>query len=464
MAYCARSGLVVGAVIVDDGQTSRVPLAQRPAGQELAARIASGDVTDVVDHAQSRLFRDSEEAIRVARGWVALGVTLHLLDSGGALDLASPDGELAYGIKAVVDQHEVRRLRKRVSDAMLHVASEGCAPAGTVYGYQRVNKRLEVVPEEAGVVREVFRRALGGQGAMTIARVLTQAGVPRRGVVSPWPNQRVRRMLACPVYCGRFWWRGEMHEGDHEPIILPEDWERVQALLGVRTRSRGNAVQYLTGLYRCATCGGPAVIWTRDQGQAGQHYLHCWQARMGATACKRTLGRLEAVDAVVWRQTEMLLADGDLREGLKLYRAQVRRGTGRQAELEARLREVERLQLEAVEAAQAGLMTWEVLASLNRPRVEEADKLRAQLGALPDDAGEAALAVWAQWGAVRALRDARERWTVEEQLLALRAVYQHVEVGGGEVRFVFVLPTLEPVVRALPRYWAPGRGCISVGF
>jgi hypothetical protein len=31
LAYCARSGLVVAAVIVDAGQTSRVPLAQRPA-------------------------------------------------------------------------------------------------------------------------------------------------------------------------------------------------------------------------------------------------------------------------------------------------------------------------------------------------------------------------------------------------------------------------------------------------
>jgi hypothetical protein len=70
---------------------------------------------------------------------------------------------------------------------------------------------------------------------------------------------------------------------------------------------------------------------------------------------------------------------------------------------------------------------------------------------------------WSRRG-TRKLLEALRQAPVEAQLVALRTLYECVEAYPGRLVFRYRLPTLEPVERALPRYWSPVRGKDDVGF
>jgi len=112
---------------------------------------------------------------------------------------------------------------------------------------------------------------------------------------------------------------------------------------------------------------------------------------------------------------------------------QARHGVSLEAQLEARLVELERLQVEAVGAA------------------------------LPGEGATDALAAWTRRGTGRML-EALRAGPVEGQLAALRALYERVEVGAGVLTFRYRLPVLEAATRAIPKYWCPSKGCTKVGF
>ena len=75
LAYCAQAGLAVVRVIVDAGETSRTPLAQRPAGRDLAACIAAGEVEWGGPQSHSPLRRGLKHA---AHSLLAMAIRLTL--------------------------------------------------------------------------------------------------------------------------------------------------------------------------------------------------------------------------------------------------------------------------------------------------------------------------------------------------------------------------------------------------
>jgi site-specific DNA recombinase len=64
-------------------------------------------------------------------------------------------------------------------------------------------------------------------------------------------------MLQNPFYYGHFRYMGEIHNGNHKPIIEKRLYDRVQAVLTHRgyTRKPKNEPQALCGLIRCGECG-----------------------------------------------------------------------------------------------------------------------------------------------------------------------------------------------------------------
>ena len=161
------------------------------------------------------------------------------------------------------------------------------------YGYKAGSdeKRTAVIDgEAAGIVRRIYDMRLQGNSARTIARRLTDEGVPNPATYftrldgkksdrrcSPhWTPKTVMGILCNPTYIGtmtqhkttRFSYKnhkvvtvpeGEriVKEDAHAAIISREVWEQVQAM---RAAPRGRAdqaqeVHPLSGLLVCADCG-----------------------------------------------------------------------------------------------------------------------------------------------------------------------------------------------------------------
>jgi site-specific DNA recombinase len=125
-------------------------------------------------------------------------------------------------------------------------------------GYRCIDKKLEIVPEEAEVVRTIFTRylELGSMGALI-------AELDRQGIRTKVNGRRdggrsggirfgvgsLAHLLKNRFYLGEVTYRGEVHRGEHEPIR--DLFEAVQAkraanAVARQVRLRG-AAAILTG-------------------------------------------------------------------------------------------------------------------------------------------------------------------------------------------------------------------------
>ena len=135
-----------------------------------------------------------------------------------------------------------------------------------------------VNPEQAEVVRLIFRLFLEGRTPHSIASELTRRGIKTPGGKDVWNQQTVRRMLSNEKYKGDALLQKEFTvdflqkkmkknegevpqyyvEGNHEAIIDPAVFDMVQAELAKRSRggSRYSGVSIFSNKIKCADCGG----------------------------------------------------------------------------------------------------------------------------------------------------------------------------------------------------------------
>jgi hypothetical protein len=79
--YALMHGFELAEVVVEEGVSGSVPIAERPAGGRLFAKLKKGDV--VIAPKLDRLFRSALDALQVVEDLKKRGVSLHLLDLGG---------------------------------------------------------------------------------------------------------------------------------------------------------------------------------------------------------------------------------------------------------------------------------------------------------------------------------------------------------------------------------------------
>jgi putative DNA-invertase from lambdoid prophage Rac len=79
--YALLHGLAVDETVVEEGVSGSIPLAERPAGGQLFARLTKGDI--VITPKFDRLFRSPLDALTVVDDLRTREVSLHPLDLGG---------------------------------------------------------------------------------------------------------------------------------------------------------------------------------------------------------------------------------------------------------------------------------------------------------------------------------------------------------------------------------------------
>ena len=216
------------------------------------------------------------------------GVRLETI-AQGQIDWEDLTGQLIYSVNQMGKAQFLRDLSRNTARGLLLAAREGRAGTGgpSPYGYQSKNGKVWIIPDEAKIVRWIFREYLKpGASLMGIAAELNRRKVrPPRGKV--WRSSSVRPILTRRKYTGSFVY-GERNAGKYfsfrdgeviprrktdkktlaEPIIYPDRFEAiidhktfdaVQVKLASRKNNTANRTvrQYLlTGLVRCGDCGG----------------------------------------------------------------------------------------------------------------------------------------------------------------------------------------------------------------
>ena len=202
-------------------------------------------------------------------------------------------------------------LGERVRAAMRRKAVRGEVLGRPPYGYKVGNRRrLELVAEEAVVVRYIFRLYLHeGLGIRLIARRLNQEELKtRRG--GNWSMVSIRDILRNRAYLGTYSRFGVRVPGSHPALISPDDFRAVQDRLTARRTSYSprTASQFLlSGLVYCGYCNNKLIGvsrrqgWKRkggERGEASYRYYQC-ESRTNQSMCDYHTRRADELEAEV---------------------------------------------------------------------------------------------------------------------------------------------------------------------
>lgn len=227
--------------------------------------------------------------------------------------IAGHFGSLIERIIEWMDEFYSIRLSEEVKRSMEVNARRGKLQSTPSFGYTVENGTLIPKPEEAELVKWVFRLFVDGKGLYPIARELNTMGVrTHRG--NRFENRTVEYILRNPVYIGKLRWNptGKTHrdfaneniiiaDSTHEPLIDVELWEEAQKRLdqvkaqwGYKARPTSELKHWLSGLVRCSSCGS-TLIFSRP------HYYKCNNYVRGRCATSQHVKADDLAEALIAR-------------------------------------------------------------------------------------------------------------------------------------------------------------------
>lgn len=265
-AQFEQRGVVTRAVLVDEGigASKHSATKVRVAYEEIMTLVATEPIAVVAFWELSRSSRRLKIHGELMETLEDHNVLLMIADR--MYDPADADDQLQLGIGAVMNAAEAARTRARTLRGTHSAAQMGLPHGQTPYGYRRVYDprtralvRVEEVPEEAAVVRELAERVLAGDSSRSIARDLNERALPRP-YGGAWTAPEVRDILTRPTYIGRRTHNGlDVAQGVWPPILEVEAFEDLGRVFKVRQAQRGSwstkAKYLLTGSIFCSVEG-----------------------------------------------------------------------------------------------------------------------------------------------------------------------------------------------------------------
>jgi site-specific DNA recombinase len=229
----------------DDGGLSGASL-DRPALQLLLAQVKQGRVDVIVVYKVDRLTRSLADFAKLVEAFDAHEVSFVSVTQ--SFNTTSSMGRLTLNVLLSFAQFEREVIGERVRDKIAASKRKGIWVGGPIpLGYKSVAKKLIIVEEEAEQVRAIFRRylALGSIGLLIVD--LHSRGVRPRSRISPdgaaiHPTHfmvgPLAHLLKNRFYIGEVAYRGEVHPGEHPPIVDGSLFEAVQERLKEKAITR----------------------------------------------------------------------------------------------------------------------------------------------------------------------------------------------------------------------------------
>lgn len=248
----------------------------RPAFERMMNDIRAGKVSHVVVYKIDRISRNLVDFSIMHDEFKKYGTTFISLNE--QFDTSTAMGEAMLKIILVFAELERKMTSERVSDIMKDRATQGKWNGANVpLGYKWSEEKQFPVPDEteAERVRMIFSMYDSGMRTPAIMHYLNDNHIPtkRNG---RWTTKTLADTLRNPFYKGtlRYNYRESAHgkikpesewiiiDNNHEPLVDPEMWERVNKIMNANAESKGNLGMVHTPRYihvfgkliRCSAC------------------------------------------------------------------------------------------------------------------------------------------------------------------------------------------------------------------
>ena len=272
----------------DDGGFSGGNI-DRPALNRMKEDIIAGKIDMVVVYKLGRLSRSLLDFFTLQQFFEQYNVSFCSVTQ--PIDTSTSAGKMMLNILMSFGEYERMVIAERTRDKMAASKKRGIWMGGYVpYGFQVKEKKLYAHPEEAPVVRRIFKRFTEIQSPKQIAYELNEDGIrPRTGKL--WTSPYISRILANHTYVGEVLFKGEITKGEHEGIITRKVWDRVREITASNVpydHSQGMAelTTPLKGILRCGHCGCAMKPVFTTKGKKRYCYYYCDQdTKRGEKTC-----------------------------------------------------------------------------------------------------------------------------------------------------------------------------------
>jgi DNA invertase Pin-like site-specific DNA recombinase len=243
----------------DDGGLSGASL-ERPALQGLLEQVRSRKIDIIVVYKVDRLTRSLADFAKLVELFDEFDVSFVSVTQ--SFNTTSSMGRLTLNVLLSFAQFEREVIGERVRDKIAASKRKGIWVGGPVpLGYRSVDKKLEVVSDDAELVKKIFADYLRLGSIGELAAALDREGVrPRPRKLASGKIIAAERFMVGPLahmlknrfYVGEIAYRGEIHKGEHEPILDRDLFDAVQARLAEgavkRKLTRSRSSSLLVGL------------------------------------------------------------------------------------------------------------------------------------------------------------------------------------------------------------------------
>ena len=316
----------------------------RPEFQRMLTDCRDGKIDMIITKSITRFARNTVTLLATIRELRDLGIDVYFEKEN--IHTLSADGELMITLLAAYAQEESYNVSENQKWRIRKMFEQGRPNTGRMLGYRLKDGVLEIVPEEAEIVKMIFDDYLSGMGRNLIVKKLIRMGVPTLSG-GQWRESTVLGILTHETYTGEMLLQktysvdhltkkqminhGERRryyiEHSHEPIIDKETFAKVQQELARRAEKFQPNTPFsgeypFTGLIRCGFCGG---YFRRKITASGTKYAKpVWICNTFNTYGKDVCSAQQIPEKILMEKTSEVLGTADWdRETLLSYISEI---------------------------------------------------------------------------------------------------------------------------------------------
>lgn len=286
-------------IFADEG-ISGTQAQKRPEFLKMIRLCRQRKIDVILTKSLSRFARNTVDSLGYIRELRALGIAV--ISEKENINTLTAESEMLITIMSCFAQAESESISKNVSWGVRQSFKNGNVPMqyARLLGYRKGHDgNAEIIPEEAEVVKEIYRCYLDGMSMNLIADRLNEKGLTTKGGSSPYRKMVVQRILTNEKYTGDALLQktyvtdcitkkmrknnGELPmylvKNHHEPIISRSDFNRVQEEMARRSAKRTIADKLTKtgqGKYSAKYALSEQLIC----GECGEHYRRVtWTAK-----------------------------------------------------------------------------------------------------------------------------------------------------------------------------------------
>lgn len=302
-----------------------------------------GKIDLILTKSVARFARNTVDSLKYVRKLKAMGIGVYFEEQN--LDSLKADSEMFIGLHSVVAQAQSENISMNVRWGIQQRMKSGTfAFRYNLLGYRKgADGQPEIVPEDAGHIRTIYRMYLNGNSLDQIKEYLESNGISTMQGKREWRKQAIVNILTNERYCGDMLLqktytencitkkvrknRGEMAKylvsNNHPAIVDRETYRMVQMEMARRGSKRKTADKTITGLGKysgkyaltellvCGECGSPyrRRTWTRN-GQSKRVWRCLSRVEHGTMYCKDSIAvEEEQLKRAICRGLSKAIAD-----------------------------------------------------------------------------------------------------------------------------------------------------------